>query len=485
MSKAQNLYPAASNDYARACYLALLGQTDDALGALEDAVQSGHAQAGWMARDEDLAALRSSPRFTQARRRALENHEIRSAYAAYAGTDLFPPLDQPQTFPNTDSLESWRNAQVEQAQFYYRNGDPNDDLPALVDIWGTACAAILGDEAEPPSREERLYRWIVGCRTEGLAETGGDLQGLSDNFLATADRFLATAPSAEWAAEVNLEAAMVALGRTARLRSGRVPARADIELARPYLARIPDDHGKAADADGWNLWLDLVRADEPSPKLLERLRQFEAKHPWPMRELTCRRNLAPYSLQAHWPSNFQAEDLDGDLVRLPGSEDSGHWLLMDFWATWCPPCRGEFPHLRDAAAHFGSLGLDLVSISADDGENTSTAELRAFIQKNQLNWRHLYDGLGRKSPAIEAFRVTRYPTVLLIAPDGSLAAQGDELRGKKLHATLTRLLVPAESAPKPWTTLAPEPQPTKLPQAVTPGEFRWIASREATVNRVL
>ncbi|MCA9750954.1 MAG: TlpA family protein disulfide reductase [Gemmatimonadetes bacterium] len=85
--------------------------------------------------------------------------------------------------------------------------------------------------------------------------------------------------------------------------------------------------------------------------------------------------------------DFELADLGGGTLKL--SELRGKVVLLDFWATWCGPCRKGIPHLNSLVAEHGDSGLEIVGISVDRGNsNTSGADLvRAFTQKTEMNYR--------------------------------------------------------------------------------------------------
>ncbi len=62
---------------------------------------------------------------------------------------------------------------------------------------------------------------------------------------------------------------------------------------------------------------------------------------------------------------FALRDLDGKTLRL--SEYKGHPVVLDFWATWCQPCRASMPHLNAVQERFGPKGLVVIGVSVDDG----------------------------------------------------------------------------------------------------------------------
>ena len=98
----------------------------------------------------------------------------------------------------------------------------------------------------------------------------------------------------------------------------------------------------------------------------------------------------------------------GDLVSL-----RGRVVLLNFWATWCPPCVAEMPSLDRLSRALASEGLVVVGISVDNDE----AALREFVAHHRLGFTILRDP-GAHTAA--AYRVTGYPQTFLIGRDGTL-----------------------------------------------------------------
>lgn len=113
---------------------------------------------------------------------------------------------------------------------------------------------------------------------------------------------------------------------------------------------------------------------------------------------------------------FRLPDVEGKSHSL--SDYRGRWVLLDFWGTWCAPCRAEIPDLEEAAHRFGPklaiLGLDV---------NDTPGALRTFLSKNKLPYHVLIAG-DTGSPVPKAYLIQVYPTCVLVAPDGSVVYAG-------------------------------------------------------------
>lgn len=94
----------------------------------------------------------------------------------------------------------------------------------------------------------------------------------------------------------------------------------------------------------------------------------------------------------------------------------GKVLLVDFWATWCPPCREGLPELKRIHTLYRPQGLEIVGISFDDNLDT----LRRFVAKEQMEWPQVADGQGWEGPMAARFGITSLPTMWLVDRQGRL-----------------------------------------------------------------
>jgi thiol-disulfide isomerase/thioredoxin len=106
--------------------------------------------------------------------------------------------------------------------------------------------------------------------------------------------------------------------------------------------------------------------------------------------------------------DFTKTDLNGQPLSL--SSLRGKYVLLDFWGSWCVPCRKGNPHLKELYFQYKDKGFDIIGIAADN--NTKDAWLKA-IEKDQLPWHHiLIDDLEA------IYNITSYPTKILIDKRG-------------------------------------------------------------------
>lgn len=112
---------------------------------------------------------------------------------------------------------------------------------------------------------------------------------------------------------------------------------------------------------------------------------------------------------------------DKRLERLDGSgtgqiaDYRGRWVLVNFWASWCEPCRSEAPALEGFQKQHAPQGFTVLGINLDD----STDDAIAFIRRYGLTYPQLRDGDG--SDRRDAYGMTGFPESFLVTPDGKLA----------------------------------------------------------------
>ena len=112
---------------------------------------------------------------------------------------------------------------------------------------------------------------------------------------------------------------------------------------------------------------------------------------------------------------FDLTSIDGSTRRT--ADLAGKVVLLDFWASWCPPCRESLPTMRELHARFHARGLEIIGLSFDD----DLAKLRRFLALETISWPQVADGMGwNLSPLARQFGITSLPAVWLIDRQGRL-----------------------------------------------------------------
>ncbi len=147
-------------------------------------------------------------------------------------------------------------------------------------------------------------------------------------------------------------------------------------------------------------------------------------------------SLTPYArieLGAEAP-DFEAQTVDGQPFKL--SDHRGRYVLLDFWATWCGPCREEMTWLKKVHSMFGDERLRIIGLSLDAGP----AAPRAYARKNDLGWTQGHLGAWEHTEVPGRYGVWGIPSILLIDPQGHVVAK--DLHGDQIVDAVTAALRP-------------------------------------------
>lgn len=122
-------------------------------------------------------------------------------------------------------------------------------------------------------------------------------------------------------------------------------------------------------------------------------------------------------------TDFEVTEEDGTIKKFSDYVGQGKYILVDFWASWCPPCRREIASIKEFYTKYVGQDFDVLGVAVWDKE----ADSKSAIESLQIPWQQI---LNTKNVATDLYGIPAIPQVMLIAPDGTIVKRdlfGDEV----------------------------------------------------------
>jgi thiol-disulfide isomerase/thioredoxin len=422
--------------YHRACAFGRTGDAEQALAALQAAAARGFSNRDQLESDPDLEGLHEHPRWAALLEEVDRNLELQKqrlsgplVLADAAAEPAFAGLDTLKTYYRDLFYDTMRRC-----RFYPR--------PVAIGF----AARVIGRQIAAATRYGQEHI------TERFDAEMAALQGLihlaeaQDPWLVGREELLAITR------RIGTDYADRAGAGEAALWQTRAQVAAYVQeedaLTPAVATRAKGDFLALADRFGDGEWACAALAEAIYYQSEAAADDLDALHPLLDRFVeTCGQDLRGMDhaylinrllLMANGARAFTATDIDGQAWSLDALK--GKVALIDFWATWCGPCRAEIPLLVQLTQEFTADEFVILGVSLDSEGRTSTDDLRAWTAERDMTWAQVYDGRGWNTNLARLYGVPAIPFPVLLDPAGNVVAAGDLARGEALHEKVRELV---------------------------------------------
>lgn len=148
-------------------------------------------------------------------------------------------------------------------------------------------------------------------------------------------------------------------------------------------------------------------------------------------ELAAHKMQATLTVGTKFP-DFNEKDMTGKPLSIANDKDKV--VLIDFWATWCAPCRAELPNVLATYRKYHDKGFEIIGVSLDQDQ----ARLTEFAKSMNMTWPQFFDGQGWQNKLAVKYGIESIPATFLLDGEGKII--GKDLRGEDLQAAVAKAL---------------------------------------------
>ena len=130
--------------------------------------------------------------------------------------------------------------------------------------------------------------------------------------------------------------------------------------------------------------------------------------------------------------DFAGADPSGRLSRLSDFVGKGKYVLVDFWASWCGPCKQEIPMIKEMYETYGPKGLTVLGVAVWDKDNSSS---RRTMEEYGMKWNQIF--AGEDTTPTDLYGIAGIPRIMLFAPDGTICKQS--IRGAEIKKSISEI----------------------------------------------
>jgi thiol-disulfide isomerase/thioredoxin len=433
-----------SQFYNLACARARLGDPDAAFAALDRAFANGRSDADYIKTDDDLAALRDDPRFDDLIERIeawVESEPERNR----TFHDIPDPADA-EAFDSAGAIAEAFDARLAELDRYAPLTSWELRWDKRVAVLNDKLGALERYLVDHPDTDDREAAQLQTVRTAIELRQGWRYwRGDAPLIIANAERFLDEQPDSEHLAEVELARA-VATWKNYGRESAAESLDDRIAAAGPLfeqVAAVYPDTAEGGKAGVWRLAVGYEKTGrDVTPELTALFQEIDATFEDDDELADYAWTEAPEVMfQMEGRRSFDVVDLDGN--HWSWDELEGKVFLIDFWATWCGPCIGEIPHMKEAYERYHDQGFEIVGVSLDDIDREA---FEAECAEKEISWAQVHDGEGWENEIARTFHISGIPTPVLVGRDGRVVAVDGDARGSNLIESVGELIANSTAA---------------------------------------